>query len=155
MLIESRLIVELTNYRWAAISSDSKIVGTGDIPPVTQRQLRVRYDEDVFTFSRPQPTMQLQQNKCPHSVEQLSVRSSKHSVHLRASLTSAGIDATSRIVPSSSSAFFTENESSSSTGMSRLDTGLSSKNISFPSSGCIVLSFPFTDSDRLREFLSR
>jgi len=55
-------------------------------------------------FSLPHPTMQLQQNRCPHSVEQLSVRSSKHSVQFLAALNASGIDLTSSIVLSSSSA---------------------------------------------------
>jgi hypothetical protein len=76
-------------------------------------------------FSRPQPTIQLQQNKCPHSVAQLSVRSSRHNVQFLLALIAEEIDTTSKIVRSSSSAGLA-GSLSGSTGPRKEDIGRSS-----------------------------
>ena len=66
----------------------------------------------VITFSRPHPTMQLQQKRCPHSVAVLDVRSSRQSVQLRLSRSCSATDFTLRAVCSSSSAEVGGDESS-------------------------------------------
>ena len=58
----------------------------------------------MVTFSLPQPTMQFQQNRCPHSVAQLPVLSSRQSVQFLDALSACGIRETSNAVHSSSSA---------------------------------------------------
>lgn len=73
--------------------------------------------------------MQPQQNICPHSVAQLSVRSSRQSVHVLPARKRGGIDVTFKIVFSSSSAGFTSD--SEAEAPSKEETGRSSMNISF------------------------
>lgn len=73
--------------------------------------------------------MQGQQNRCPHSVAQLDVRSSKHSVQFRLARIADGTLATSRIVRSSSSAGII-GCSSGLYGPNKVDTGVSSINVS-------------------------
>ena len=65
---------------------------------------RITDGKKLRTFSRPHPTMHGQQNRCPHSVAQLEVLSSRHNVQFLLALTSSGICEKSRTVCSSSSA---------------------------------------------------
>jgi len=100
-------------------------------------------------FSRPQPTIQLQQNKWPHSVAQLSVRSSKHSVQFLPALIVGGIDTTSKIVRSSCSAGLAGSPSGFM-GPRKEETGRSSIYVSVEFEdvmGCLPLDF----SDKLEE----
>jgi len=80
-------------------------------------------------FSLPQPTIQVQQNRCPHSVEQLAVRSSRQSVQFLLALTSAGTDEKSSVVKSSSSAGIGSADSSNWVS-SISDTGFPSISVS-------------------------
>lgn len=73
--------------------------------------------------------MQLQQKRCPHSVAQLSVLSSRHNVQFLPALSASGMDETSSIVRSSSSAGFAGSPSGS-TGPRNMDTGRSSRKVS-------------------------
>lgn len=69
---------------------------------------------------------------CPHSVAQLSVRSSRQSVHVLPARRRGGIDATSKTVFLSSSAGFTSDSEAETP--SKVETGRSSMNISFAES---------------------
>ena len=99
------------------------------------RQFRIALSIQRRTFSLPQPTIQFQQNRCPHSVAQLEVRSSKHNVQFRPARISEGIDGMSSIVLVSSSAGTTGSPSGFS-GTSSDETGVSSIYVSCASSAC-------------------
>lgn len=94
-----------------------------------------------LTFSLPHPTIQLQQNRCPHSVAQLSVLSSRQSVQFLDALRLSGIEETSSIVLSSSSAGFAGSPSGL-TGPRRVDTGRSSRKVSRVSDVDLAGCFP-------------
>lgn len=95
------------------------------------------------TFSLPQPMMQVQQKRCPHSVAQLSVLSSRQSVQFLPALNASGIDDMSNAVPRSSSVGV-DASASGSVGAMRVDTARSSRKLS-RELGVLVLagSFPF------------
>lgn len=96
----------------------------------------------IITFSLPQPTMQFQQNKCPHSVVQLSVLSSRHKVQVLDARMASGMVVTSKAVLSSSSAGLAG--LSSATSSNSRDTGRSSR---YNSADGEIRSFPLSESE--------
>lgn len=91
----------------------------------TQRTLSLRMcylssidAHQTRTFSRHQLTAQLQQNKCPHSVEHVLVRSQRHNAHRRDARAASVTDAKSIAVHSSSSASPISSSSEPSTSIS-------------------------------------
>jgi len=106
---------------------------------------RIRFNDCLQSghsaFSRPHPTMQLQQKRCPHSVAQLSVRSSKQRVQLRPARIFDGMEGISRMVRPSSSAGLAGSPSGL-TGPRKDDTGWSSIYVSFPRVWFRASSFP-------------
>lgn len=75
-------------------------------------------------LSLPQLYIQFQSKRCPHSVTQVAVRSSKQSVHVLPALTDAGTDSKSMTVGCSS--LSVDTRSASGSYLSKVETGRSS-----------------------------
>ena len=105
-------------------------------------QLQLPRRKNWFTFSLPQPTIHFQQKRCPHSVAQLSVLSSRHNVQFLAARNEGCIVVISSAVRSSSSAGF--EGSSSGTRSSNDVTGMSSMKASWEEVALICLLRPFS-----------
>lgn len=90
------------NCRWVKALSNSIPGGRGDIPPTRKKPQNLHSTsftkKQGRTLSLPQLYMQFQSKRCPHSVTQLEVRSSKQSVHVLPALTDAGTVSRSRTV---------------------------------------------------------